>query len=125
MVFLAALFRSTPPTPSPASPAPLNRLSLQPYATSLLQVVRAALTSTRPPLRILACGVLASPSLAELEVDVLPLDPVVEALRLAEDEDATVRAAAVRTMGLLVKSSLFDPVSCSPLSSLRRRLIFV
>lgn len=125
MVFIASLFKPTaPPTPPAPSPAPPPRISLQPYATSLLQVVRAALTSTRPPLRILACGVLASPILAELEVDLLPLDPFVEALRLAEDDEATVRAAAMRTMGLLVKSSLFDSVSCSLLSFSRRQLTF-
>lgn len=118
MVFIASLFKPTaPPTSSSPSTAP-PRLSLQAYATSLLQVVRAALISTRPPLRILACGVLASPILAELKVDLLPLDPFAEALRLADDDNASVKASAVRAMGLLVKSPLFESVSCSSLAVL-------
>lgn len=128
MVFIASLFKSNAPpatssTPSLASPP---RLSLQLYATSLLQVVRAALVSARPSLRILACGVLASPVLAELEVASLPLDPFLEALKLAEDDDATVRTAAIRSLGLLVKSSLFESASCSSHHSLAlgRRLTF-
>lgn len=106
MAFIASLFKSPlhdPPTP----------LLLKPYARSLLQIVRVALKSVRPQLRVLGCGVLASSVLAELDVGSLPLDPFGEGLKLVEDEDASVRAAACRVLGLLVKSPLFVSVRTS------------
>jgi hypothetical protein len=107
MAFISSLFKpSSPPSSRPP-------LSLHLYASSLLQIVRTALQSLQPQLRVLACGILASPILAELDVDLLPLDPFAEGLRLAADEDATVRAAAARALGLLVKSPLFSSVRSS------------
>lgn len=109
MDFIASLFKPVAP---PSSDRPANPpLVLQPYATSLLRVVRVALTSERPQLRVLACGVLGSTLLAELEVERLPLEPLEEALRMLEDGEASVRAAAVRAVGMLVKTSSVGSVS--------------
>lgn len=108
MAFIATVFKS-------ASPA----LLLVPYATTLLQIVRVALQSPRPHLRVLACGVLGTPSLAMLETGP-GIDPLVEGLRLAADHEVAVRSAACRMLGLWVKSPLFVAVKtllCFPLSS--------
>lgn len=108
MAFIASLFKFH--LHDSASP-----LLLQPYSLSFVRIVRVALKSLRPQLRVLGCGVLASPVLAELDAGSLPLYPFEEGLKLAEDEDASVRVAACRVLGLLVKSSLFVSVrSCPP-----------
>lgn len=109
MDFIASLFKPVAPL-SPERPAS-PPLALRPYAASLLRVIRVALTSERLQLRVLACGVLGSPLLAELKVDGLQLEPLEEALRLLEDGEASVRAAAVRAVGMLVKSSSVGSVS--------------
>lgn len=119
MDWIASLFKPSPPSPLSASPT----LSLQPYAASLLRVVRVAIASERPQLRASACGVLASPLLLELDDYLLPFDPISEAVRLTRDSEASVRSAASRTLGVLVKSPSFDSVSTADLHLLAIKLI--
>ncbi|KAI5480478.1 Armadillo-type fold domain containing protein [Pseudohyphozyma bogoriensis] len=80
---------------------------IQPYSSTLTQILRVGLHSSRAPVRILACGALASPRLLELDLESgeSPLHLVVEGIRLADDEDGAVRASACRALGLLVKST--------------------
>lgn len=112
VAFIASLFR--PITPDPTySGSPVERISLQPYASSLVAVVRSALVSPRASLRVLGCGVLSSPVLAVLELSTSNVDPFEEALRLSDldlEADSGVRTAATRTLGLLIKGELLQQV---------------
>lgn len=63
--------------------------------------------SDRSALRVLACAVLASPILADLDVGEEPLRAYDEVIRLVGDMDAMVRSAACRALGILVKSPKF------------------
>lgn len=87
-------------------------VDLRQYSESLLGILRTALTSPRGELRVLACGLISHIRIDEV-TNGCELDLVEEGLRLTEDEDGPVRAAACRALGLLVKSPSFDSVGNS------------
>lgn len=105
MEWIASVFRTAERSPDPSAP----RTTLRSRAASLLEVLKSCLTSERPQLRVLACGLLASPLLCDFGS--MPFDPLAETQRLSTDDDVAVRSAASRTLGVLVKSTIFDPVS--------------
>lgn len=100
IAFIATLFKSTSPS-----------LPLQPYSRSILRIVRVALNSDQPALRVLVCAVLGSPTLGDLDVEEEPLRPCDEVMRLVGDRDVMVRSAACRAFGILVKSPKYSLVS--------------
>ena len=104
MTFISTVFKASS-----------ESLPLAPFATSLLKVLQVALQSSRPHLRVLACGVLGTPSLKTLVTTELEIDLFASARALVRDEDFGVRSAACRLLGLLVKSPEFTQVRTLPL----------
>jgi hypothetical protein len=75
-----------------------------PFLPTASALLARALKSPTPSVRLRACEALSSPSLFSPS-PILPLDPWQSALSLSSSEpEAAVRAAAVRVLGLLVKS---------------------
>ncbi|KAK4698557.1 hypothetical protein P7C70_g7716, partial [Phenoliferia sp. Uapishka_3] len=93
--FISTVF-SSPPITSSSTP-----LSLAPYSTSLLQILRVALESDKPSLRVLACGVLGSPSFEG--VGGIGVDRVKEAIKLVIDEDAGDSSVVAGILAILTK----------------------
>lgn len=81
-------------------------MDLVPCSQVLLAITESAIKSTRPLVRVLACGILASVEFSRINLE---FDIYAKVLNLAEDEDSSVRSAACRSLGLLVKS-IYIPI---------------
>ena len=105
MTFISTVFKAS-----------TESLPLAPFAASLLKVLQVALQSSRPHLRVLACGVLGTPSLKTLVTSNLEIDLFESARTLLRDEDVGVRSAACRLLGLLIKAPEYTQVQDTALS---------